>query len=86
VDPTYFSVQVLNANYPVFDIWARPAGQGEWRQLRPRDWNFFEGPENEEIPRPADFKVDCSQGGGGVVYLENVLIQAGQRVDATANC
>jgi hypothetical protein len=86
VDPTYLSVQVLNANYPVFDMWVRPAGQGEGHQLRPREWNFFEGPENEEIGRNVDFKVDCSNAGGGVVYLENVSVQAGRRVDATENC
>jgi hypothetical protein len=84
VDPTYLSVQVLNANYPVFDMWVRPAGQGEGRQLRHREWNFFEGPENEEIGEKVDFKVDCS--GGRVVYLQNVSVQAGGRVDATENC
>jgi len=86
IDPTYLSVQVLNSNYPVFDIWVRPAGQGEGRQLRPREWNFFEGPENEDLGEKLDFKVDCSHAGGGVVYLENVLVQAGLRVNATANC
>jgi hypothetical protein len=86
VEPTYLSLQVLNANYPVFDMWIRPSGQEEWRELRPREWNFFEGPENEEIARTADFQVDCSRAGGGVVYLENVSVQAGRSVNATGNC
>jgi hypothetical protein len=86
VDPTYLSVQVLNANHPVFDMWVRPAGQGEGRQLRRREWNFFEGPENEEVGQKVDFKVDCSFGGGGVVFLENVSVQAGRTVNATENC
>ena len=86
IDPTYLSVQVLNANYPVFNMWARPAGQGEWRELFPRYWNFFEGKENEAVGRTLDFRVDCTQAGGGVVYLENVSVRAGRRVNATANC
>lgn len=86
VDPTYLSVQVLNANYPVFELWVRPAGQGEGRQMRAREWNFFEGPEGEAIGQKVDFKVVCSHSGGGVVFLENVSVQAGQKVDAIANC
>jgi hypothetical protein len=85
VDPTYLSVQVLNANYPVFEMWVRPAGQGEGLPMRPREWNFFEGPEGE-IGQKVDFKIDCSHAGGRVVVLENVTVQAGQRVDAAENC
>jgi len=86
VDPSYLSVQVLNANYPFFDMWVRPAGQGEGRQLSPRGWNFFEAPENEELGQMVDIKVVCSNDGGGVVYLENVEVQAGRMVEATGNC
>jgi hypothetical protein len=86
MDSTYFSVQVLNANYPVFNMSVRPSGQEEWRELLPRYWNFFERPENEEVGQKVDFKVDCSFAGGEVVYLENVSVQAGRRVYATKNC
>jgi hypothetical protein len=86
MDTSYFSVQVLNANYPVFNMWVRPSGQDEWRELLPKYWNFFERPENEEVGQMVDIKVDCSFTGGEVVELDNVLVQPGRRVSAARNC
>ena len=86
LDASYFSVQVLNSNYPVFNMSVRATGQEEWQELIPRYWNFFERPENEEVGSNVDLKVDCSFTGGGVVEVDNIQVQPGLRIYASQNC
>jgi hypothetical protein len=85
-EPTYLTLQVLNANYPVFYMSVRPSGQEEWRPLSSKTWNYFVGLENDDLGPIVDLKVDCTVGGGEVVYLENISVIAGQRVFAMSNC
>lgn len=66
-------------------MWVRPSGEEVWGKLLPKEWNVFEGPEGQGAGKKVDIRVDCADG-GGEVYLEDILVQAGVRVNATLNC
>lgn len=83
VSEYWLGLKVLNANWPVTNVWARPARGGSWVKFASREWNVFTK-DGGGLPRNVDIYVQC-QGQRNVV-LENVLIQSKTTIMAPQNC
>lgn len=90
----WVSAQIVNANYPVVDLWVRKNGAtaadgnlGKWSKMVGQSYNYFTPPVNSSgviYGMASDFKIDCSNGAS--VVLEGVKVEAVKTISASGNC
>ena len=84
-NPSWISLQVINHNYPVLDVWIRAPQKtmddGNWAKLEGKSYNFFVS--NQKLNR-VDVRIQCSS--NQVVVLRNVTVGSGSTILAASNC
>jgi expansin (peptidoglycan-binding protein) len=85
-NPWWVSLQIINHNYPVLDVWLRPA-QGRmddddgWSKMEGKRYNYF---TTNQLLRKMDVKVLCSN--QLYVLIRDVTIGSGAVISADRNC
>jgi len=80
----WWSVQIQDANYPVFNLRVSKAGQNNWIQAVAKDWNYFEQPGKDSLGDKVDLWIECSN--GNAVMLLDVSTAGNHRTVARTNC
>jgi expansin (peptidoglycan-binding protein) len=84
-NPWWISLQVINHNYPVLDVWVRTPqttmDDGNWAKLEGKSYNFFVS--NQKLNK-VDVRIECSS--NQVVVLRNVTVGSGSTISADSNC
>ena len=77
-------MQVLNSNWPVFDVEVSPDEGRTWFRAVGKEYNYFEKPQGGGFGNKVDLRVICSN--GNVVELLDVPTGSNQRTWARGNC
>jgi expansin (peptidoglycan-binding protein) len=81
----WFSMQVQNANWPVYDMDVSIDGGRTWTLAVSRDYNFFEHPTGQSFGASVvDLRITCSN--GKVVEMKGVSVAGNSKQYATSNC
>jgi expansin (peptidoglycan-binding protein) len=81
----WVSLQVLNHNFPVLDVWIRTAegraDDGGWEKMDSKNYNVF---TTQQRVAKIDVRVDCSNKKS--VVLKDSVVKGGEIVRAIQNC
>jgi expansin (peptidoglycan-binding protein) len=81
----WISLQIINHNYPVLDVWIRAPQvtmeDGWWAKMEGKTYNFFTS--DQKLNR-MDVRILCSS--KEVVFLRNVAVGSGSTFWADRNC
>jgi expansin (peptidoglycan-binding protein) len=80
----YFSIQVLNVNWPVLDVNVSADGGNTWQRTVGRDYNFFEHPNGNYGTDVVDIRIACSN--KKIIEINNVSMEGGKKHWANSNC
>jgi expansin (peptidoglycan-binding protein) len=80
----YFSIQVLNVNWPVLEVNVSSDGGKTWGRTVGRDYNFFEHPNGNFGSDIVDIRIVCTN--KKVVEIQNVTMEGNKKHWANANC
>ncbi|SPO05196.1 related to extracellular cellulase CelA/allergen Asp F7-like, putative [Cephalotrichum gorgonifer] len=81
----FFSMQVLNANYPVTDLEVSADDNRTWESTVRQDYNFFEKEDKSGFGKDrVSVRVSCSN--GNQVIIPNVSMESEVQIVAPVNC
>ncbi|KAK0652420.1 RlpA-like double-psi beta-barrel-protein domain-containing protein-containing protein [Cercophora newfieldiana] len=81
----WFSLQALNANYPITGLEVSTNGGSTWQSTTRRDYNYFEKSSGGGFgTQTVTVRVSCAN--GAKVTVQNVNVNAGSVTQASGNC
>jgi len=81
----WLGLQVVNANYPVFDVHTRTKNNDGWQKMKAEAYNqFTRANQGSSSGNTVDLKISCSNGRS--VEMKNVRIEENKTIYARDNC
>ena len=84
-NPDWVSLQVVNHNFPVVEVWVRPAeGRSDdegWERMDSKNYNVF---TTSQRMAKIDVRVDCSN--KKTVLVRSIVVASGSVIRANQNC
>jgi expansin (peptidoglycan-binding protein) len=83
----WISLQIVNANWPILDVWIREAQKdranddGSWLEMEGKHYNYF---TTTKQMSKVDVRVRCSN--QRVIWMRNIVPESNVTVQADQNC